>query len=117
MHEYGIVQSMLKQLMPLVEAEADEYVRQISVAVGPLSGIEPLQLQEAFELLKPQFGLNDCELDLQVSTLKARCQACRRVVDLENFEFVCPLCGERELELLEGDRILVRSLTLSHREH
>ncbi len=51
MHERSLVRSLLKQVQQLCTEHAASEVAEIEVEIGPLSGVEPLLVREAFDML------------------------------------------------------------------
>ena len=52
MHEESLVRSLLHQVEDLAQQHHATEVEDIEVEIGPLSGVEPLLVREAFERLK-----------------------------------------------------------------
>lgn len=113
MHEYSLIRSLIEQLPDVLEAGELPRLRKITLASGPLSGVEPLLALEAFEQLKIEAGLPDCQLVIQDEPLAARCDACHSTFEIENFRFICPDCGHTQVTVISGESVRIQSVTVA----
>jgi hydrogenase nickel incorporation protein HypA/HybF len=109
------VRSLLQQVERVAHEHGSKSVIQIEVAVGPLSGVEPLLVRHAFDRLADGSTCAGAELLIQEVRLLACCRSCRAEFAMENFQFQCPDCGSRSIRITQGDkfRLLNVSLELS----
>ena len=103
MHEESLVRSLLKQVEDLARQHHAIMVEEIEVEVGPLTGVEPLLLQDAFERLKmyfrwPHAALSVLQVELEVSCCDCHCES-----QIQDFRFLCHQCGSASLQILRGD--------------
>ncbi len=103
MHEESLMRSLLRQVEELAQQHHARAVEEIEVEVGPLSGVEPLLLQDAFERLKDEFFWPRAELSVLQVGLDVLCQSCQSESQLQDFRFVCHQCGSTSLKILRGD--------------
>ncbi len=103
MHEESLIRSLLRQVEELAQQHHARAVDEIEVEVGPLSGVEPLLLQDAFERLKDEFSWPRAELSVLQVGLDVLCQSCQSESQLKDFRFVCRECGSTSLQILRGD--------------
>ena len=103
MHEESLMRSLLRQVDELAQQHHAIAVEEIEVEVGPLSGVEPLLLQDAFERLKGDFQWPLAELTVQQVGLDVLCKSCQSESQLQNFHFMCRECGSTSLQILRGD--------------
>ena len=103
MHEESLMRSLLRQVDELAQQHHATAVEEIEVDVGPLSGVEPLLLQDAFERLKDEFSLPRAELSVLQVGLDVVCKSCESESQLQDFRFVCHQCGSTSLQILGGD--------------
>ena len=54
MHEQSLIKSLLTQVEQICRQHDSERVTEVRIEVGPLTGVEPLLLLSAFDLLTPQ---------------------------------------------------------------
>ena len=62
MHEESLIRSLLRQVDQLKQIHQGLEVEEIEVEVGPLSGVEPLLLKDAFERLKSESSSSKARL-------------------------------------------------------
>lgn len=87
-------------------------VREIKVRCGPLSGVEPLLMREAFETLRRDSPLADAELVIVEERLWAKCLDCGDPFEPERFRLVCPHCGSGRTQIASGDAVILESLVV-----
>ncbi len=102
MHELSLVRNLIKQVESIVAAEGGNAI-EIEVAIGPLSGVEPLLVQSAFEQLAPASQVGGARLRIDQPELRARCRECQQEFAVEGFLFQCPACQGRMVDVTSGD--------------
>ena len=107
MHEVSLVRSLLEQVDRIVTLQGGRAAVEVRVEIGPLSGVEPLLVKEAFAQLA-----GDATLIIDEVPLSARCQSCHTEFEVESFRFVCPQCGSRETSVVRGDAFRLMSVTV-----
>jgi hydrogenase nickel incorporation protein HypA/HybF len=112
MHEASLVSSLLRQVDDLVVANGGGQVVEIRVEVGPLSGVEPLLLTEAFHRLRPSTASTNAELIVEFVGLTYRCRSCGHQDVTDVLRFVCAECGGGDVDVLAGDAVILQSIKL-----
>lgn len=107
MHEFSLVRSLLEQVDRIVIEQGGRAAVEVRVEIGPLSGVEPLLVKEAFTQLAGKTTLIVDEV-----ALAARCDSCQVEFELDTFRFVCPRCGNRETSVVRGDAFRLMSVTV-----
>lgn len=108
MHERSLVKTLLKQADQIARENDAANVAEVSVEIGPLSGVEVELVKTAFEELSPSSKLKVIEVPLTV-----RCTRCHAESDLTDFVFRCDSCGSGEVKVISGDEFRLISLTLA----
>ncbi len=116
MHEASLIVSLLKQVDELVTTHGGGRVRAVRVEVGPLAGVEPVLLNEAFLRLRASSSAAEAELIVDAVALTSRCRACQLEYQSDELRFVCPTCGGMNTELTGGDSFILHSFTLVQSE-
>ncbi len=111
MHELSLVRSLLRQVERLRRQHGGIAVETIEVEIGPLSGVEPLLVREAFDALVVEESLAGAELVIHNVPLTARCLNCCADFELTEFDFCCTSCESRSIKITGGDEF--RLLTVS----
>jgi len=112
MHEYSIVQSLLNSCQEHVDQHQATKVTKVVVKIGVMSGVEPHLLQEAFDTFKEKTVCEASELQLQIQKVVVYCQKCGQQSELQKHEYLCPLCQSTELEIIDGEEMLLMQLEL-----
>lgn len=112
MHEFSLVQSLLKQVDKIVVANHGRSAVEVRVEIGPLSGVEPLLVKAAFAQLTAGSHHNDTTLTIDEVPLTAHCPSCQTEFELDGFRFVCPRCGSRATRVIRGDAFRLMSVTV-----
>ena len=94
MHEFSLVRSLLEQVERIVTEQGGRAAVEVRVEIGPLSGVEPLLVKEAFSQLSV-----DTTLIIDEVPLMASCHSCAREFELKEFRFACPHCSSRETSI------------------
>jgi hydrogenase nickel incorporation protein HypA/HybF len=112
MHEFSVAKALVTEIRKIVAEHGGGCVTKVELVVGPLSGVEPLQLTEAFRVLTVDCELSQAELNLIEVSLLVRCNTCQRNFEVGNYEFRCPHCAEHDVHIEQGDGVILRTLTL-----
>lgn len=110
MHEAAITDSMVKLVLEQAREHGARVVRKVRVVVGAMSGIVPESMRFYFEELTRGTVAEDATLEILVVPTKADCLACGHGFELEDYLWLCPACGDRRLDIVEGKELLVDSI-------
>ena len=109
MHELSIAEA----IAGVVERHAaGRRVTRVEVKVGHLRQVVPSALEFAFELVTKDTPAEGAELVLEEIPAAGRCRTCGAESVLAEFPFSCASCGGFDLELFQGEELLVDSLEL-----
>jgi hydrogenase nickel incorporation protein HypA/HybF len=109
MHELSIADAIVQIA---IEHAAGRRVRAVEVRIGHLRQVVPSSLTFAFGLLTEGTVLEAAELLIDGVPAVGRCRACTAQTALEAFPLRCGVCGGLDLELLQGEELLVEALVL-----
>jgi hydrogenase nickel incorporation protein HypA/HybF len=112
MHERSLVQGLLTQIGDVVRPRDPRAVRGVQLTIGEFAGIEPELLRWAFEELAPAVLSPDCQLEMDIVPLRARCSACEHEFAVDKFRFLCPACGGDTVKVIAGEELVLTSVTL-----
>jgi hydrogenase nickel incorporation protein HypA/HybF len=116
MHELSVCQALLTQVADLAREQRANAVHKIVIRVGPLAGVEPGLLLQAFPLACAGTLAAAAELVIEKLPLRVRCETCgAESVALPN-RLVCGACGDWHTRLVSGDEMLLASVELSREE-
>ncbi|WP_028841254.1 hydrogenase maturation nickel metallochaperone HypA [Thermodesulfobacterium hveragerdense] len=112
MHEFFIVQNVIKTVEDLMVNHPKKKVAKAVLLIGRFSGVEPELLQTALDFFKQGSILKDAEIVIEIEDLRMKCQKCQREFSKEKWDLTCPFCGSFETEVLSGEEMLLKSLEL-----
>lgn len=112
MHELSICQAMLDQVDAIARAHGARQVEEITVAVGPLSGVEPDLLGNAFELAR-RGCCAQAALRFEPAPVRVHCDDCGAEAECRPNALVCSACGGWRTHVVSGDQLLLLRVRLS----
>jgi hydrogenase nickel incorporation protein HypA/HybF len=109
MHELSIAESVVR----IAERHAaGRRVVKVELKIGHLRQVVPSALAFAFELVAEGTAVTGAELVVEEVPVRGRCRTCRAETQLDGFPLQCATCTGFDLELLQGEELLVDSLEL-----
>ncbi|EGV51833.1 hydrogenase maturation nickel metallochaperone HypA [Candidatus Endoriftia persephone] len=112
MHELAVCQALMRQVDEIATREAAERVTRIILQIGPLSGVVPELLQQAFTIARTGTVAETAELVTQTQPVRVRCTICGAESDATPNRLLCGACGDYRTQLIGGDELLLASLEL-----
>lgn len=112
MHESSLVRTLLHQVSDLLIQHHGESVEEIVIELGPLSGVEPLLVRSSFELLAPDYSMQQTRLVIHEIPLEAKCRVCQSSFEIERFKFRCPSCGATDIQVVRGDEFRLINISI-----
>ena len=109
MHELAIADSVVR----IACAHADgRRVTRVELKVGHLRQVVPSALEFAFALVAEGTELAGAELVMDAVPAAGRCRSCGADTPLPGFPLCCARCGGFDVEVLQGEELLVDSLEI-----
>lgn len=112
MHELSVCQGMLRQVNEIAAREGARQVTRIRVAIGPLSGVEPRLLTQAFPIARAGGIAAHAELELDALPIRVACETCGAESTASINRLLCGQCGDYHTRLLSGDELVLASVEL-----
>lgn len=113
MHELSICQALLDQVEGIAKEHGATKVERIVLKVGPLAGVEPALLRNAYPLAAAGTLAEHAELIIEPAPVRVRCNSCEAETDATPNRLLCGLCGDWRTRLISGDEMLLANLELS----
>ncbi len=113
MHELSICQALLRQVEDIARREGADRVTKIILRVGPLGGVEPQLLQQAFGFARVGTLAAEAELSIEEAEILVHCLDCDAEGQALANRLLCPVCGSYRTRLLRGDELILASLELT----
>ena len=109
MHELSIAESIVQ----IASRHANgRRVTKVQVKVGHLRQVVPSALTFSFELVAQGTAVEGAELEMEEVPATGTCRECGAKSRLRSFPLQCQTCEGFDLEILEGEELLVESLEL-----
>ena len=112
MHELSVCLSLLEQVKRIARQNGAGSVTRILVKVGPLSGVEPYLLRNAYPLAAAGTLAENADLDIEISGVVVSCTQCGSESPATPNRLLCAHCGDFRTNLVSGDEMTLQSLEL-----
>ncbi len=112
MHELAICRSLLDQAEAIARTQGARAICSVSVAIGPLSGVEHPLLSRAFSVARCGTLAADAELLVEATAPTVRCRSCGETSVVSVDRLVCGACGDWRTDLVSGAEMFLMSLEL-----
>ena len=115
MHELTVCQALVSQVEDLAR-ERRATVLRVHVGVGPLSGVEPRLLEDAYPLACAGTRAEGSMLAIEGTAIRVRCRSCGAESAATANRLLCAACGDWHTDLIAGDELLLLRVELDTRE-
>lgn len=105
MHELSICQALLSQVTEIAADHGADAVERIVIEVGPLSGVEPALLAQAFTIARAGSCAAQAQLSIEKSQVTVRCLVCGAQSQTAPNRLLCGVCGGYRTQILAGDEL------------
>lgn len=112
MHELAICQALIEQVETVARNNGATRVSGITLDVGPLSGVVPELLSNAFCVAAAGSVAEGASLTIEAAPIRVWCKSCETESDARINRLVCASCGDWRTELRSGDELMLRSVVL-----
>jgi hydrogenase nickel incorporation protein HypA/HybF len=110
MHEYSIVQALMRRVESEARARCATSVGRIRVAVGELAGVDPELLSTAYEIFRERTLCHAAEMEIRTVPALWICPSCG--LPLAPGEVLrCPSC-QAPARLASGDEIVLEQIEM-----
>jgi hydrogenase nickel incorporation protein HypA/HybF len=112
MHELAVCQALMEQIENIALEEQAAQVMAIHLGIGPLSGVEPRLLEQAFSIASAGSIAVNAELVITSTPIQVSCQQCGQLTEALPNRLVCGSCGDWRTSLISGDELELTSIEL-----
>ncbi len=112
MHELSVCQGMLRQVKDIAAQHGARAVKTIRLQIGPLSGIEPQLLQQAFPIASAGTVAEQANLVTEQLPVRVYCERCGSESEAAPNRLLCANCNDWHTRLVSGDEMLLASVEL-----
>jgi len=115
MHELSVCQALIEQVEAVAREQNAAQVLLIRLGIGPLSGVEPQLLEQAFYIARAGSIAADAELQVNSLPIQVSCRACGAVSEAQAARLVCAVCGDWHTTLVSGDELQLTQVELTRK--
>ncbi len=113
MHELAVCQGLLNQVEAIARCKGAERVVSLTVRIGPLAGVEPALLQDAFALATAGTPAAAAVLSIERTAVQVQCRECgEKTLPRTTNCLVCQSCGSWRTRVLEGEEMYLTRVEL-----
>lgn len=116
MHEFSVAAALIRQVEQIARREGagtgEVRVQEVKVNIGEFSGVDAQLLESAFEQLIPHTLADRSRLITHSFPLEALCELCHTTFPVRRFRFSCPQCSSTEVVVVQGEELILDSVTL-----
>lgn len=110
MHEYSIALALMERIDAEAAARQAVAVHRVRVRIGGLSGIEPVLLRSAFDIVRERTICQAATLEVTLVPVAWVCSRCTVPIEAGSV-LRCPECGEAA-RLSAGDEIVLDQIEM-----
>jgi hydrogenase nickel incorporation protein HypA/HybF len=113
MHELAICQALLDQVEEVARAHCAKRVVSVSLRIGPLAGVEPTLIEQAFTIASAKTLVEGAQLVIERTAVRIECIHCGAQAEVRSNALTCSSCGSWQTRVLEGEDLLLMRVELS----
>ena len=112
MHELSVCEALLAQVRATARANEADSVGRITVRLGPLSGVEPDLLTQAFSIARKGPLTSEASLQIETQAVRIHCRDCGNENEAAPNRLLCQACDSYRVNLISGDEMLLAQVEL-----
>jgi hydrogenase nickel incorporation protein HypA/HybF len=110
MHEMSITQNMMDIVLEYAEKNSASKVGKINLVIGELTGYVEDSVLFYFDFFSRGTLAEGAALSFTTIPARGKCRACGAAFDLKEFDWLCPNCQSKELDIIAGRELFVESI-------
>ncbi|MDH3532602.1 MAG: hydrogenase maturation nickel metallochaperone HypA [Gammaproteobacteria bacterium] len=117
MHELSVCNALISEVEQIARQKNAAVVTRIVLKVGPLSGIEPQLLLQAYPLAAAGTVAVDADLVIETADVVVHCSQCGKESRAAANRLLCAACGDFRTRVISGDEMILQRLELDGCQH
>ena len=113
MHEIALAEGVLRIVQDAARANAAIRVHTVWIELGALAHVEPDALAFCFDAVTRGSIAEGAKLEIARTAGAAWCMPCGTRVALAQLGAACPHCGSHQLQVLSGEEMRVKEITIA----
>ena len=110
MHELAITQSMFDLVLEEAEKAGAKEVEKINLVIGEMTGVVDECIQFYFNLFSKGTIAEGATLSCKMVPATAKCRSCEKSFEITGFDWTCPHCGNKGMDIVAGQELFVESI-------
>ncbi|MCK4356934.1 hydrogenase maturation nickel metallochaperone HypA [Candidatus Bipolaricaulota bacterium] len=110
MHELAITQSMLDLALEQAKKNNAIRIQKVSVIIGEMSGVVDECVRFYFEILSEGTIAEGAKIAIRNIPATARCRQCETRFEVHGMDWICPMCGKAQIEIVGGKELYLESI-------
>lgn len=111
-HELSVCQALLDQVAAIAARRGAEHVTRITIEVGPLCGVDPALLANAFAVACAGSCASNATLLIDETAVEISCLACGKRTQTAPNRLICGACGGYRIRIVAGEELCLRRVEL-----
>lgn len=111
MHEMSLAMALMEEIDAIAAQNQVDSVDEVELHIGVLKQVVPEVMEEAFKAAAHGTKAEGATLRQIAVPARAVCRTCRKTFEPTADNFLCPACGQGLVDILEGDELILNSLT------
>lgn len=107
MHELSVCQALIGQVEKVARENDAQRVIAITIAVGPLSGVEAGLLEHAYPVAAAGTLAEHATLTIEAVPVRVRCRSCGAETGAQVNRLVCGTCDDWQVDVIAGEEMLL----------
>ena len=111
MHEMSLAAELIEQIQVQAKQHGLIKVSRVEIEAGQMRGVVPEAMEAAFRAVSEGTVAEGAELVQIEVRAKARCRSCGKFFRPKMDDYRCPGCEHAEMSLVEGNDLILKSLS------
>ncbi|MEM6263346.1 MAG: hydrogenase maturation nickel metallochaperone HypA [Bacteroidota bacterium] len=112
MHEISLTRTIIRSVQQELSPDELDRLRGIRLKVGVLSGVEPVLLENAFEVVTENSPFKGVSLEIESVPVEVECHLCGTHFQVQKQKFICPNCHNPTNNIKQGDELTIHQVML-----
>lgn len=110
MHELRIAEDLAKTVFEIAASNRLTKVTKLNLAFGQMVQIQPDIFESGFRMLVKGTVASGAELEIEILTVKIKCNSCGAELMVPERNFFCSKCRSTDLEIIQGKELFIKSI-------
>jgi hydrogenase nickel incorporation protein HypA/HybF len=110
MHEFSMMANIFKVIEQTARANDLVKIKKVKLKIGELRQIAPDIMQFAFATVAKETIAKEAKLEIEFVPIILKCHHCAKEFSVNENIYICPECGNVDLETLSGKEIVIETI-------